>query len=206
MLPGGLKVLYVEGARGPRGPLPAPLAGRLAISTLISCCWTPATPTSGPPTSVDCFKPGKYDVDLLGDLDSTAFRGSELADLAAAVHRGAGLMMLGGFQSFGPGGYDATPLADLLPVEMNRFQRQHADEPIRAEQHWLGPLKMKPTDVGLLHFSLMLADSRTASLAIWDRLPPLEGANKLAKKSPPWNWPLRATSRCCSRRPMAAAG
>ena len=33
--------------------------------------------------------------------------------------RGKGLIMLGGFHSFGPGGYFDTPLADVLPVEMD---------------------------------------------------------------------------------------
>ena len=47
-----------------------------------------------------CFKPGEYDVYILGDLDRTAFEESELEDLAEAVSRGAGLIMLGGFHSF----------------------------------------------------------------------------------------------------------
>ncbi len=51
--------------------------------------------------------------------------------------------MLGGFQSFGPGGYDDTPLANVLPVGMDRFERQQPDEPIRTDLHWPGPLKMQ---------------------------------------------------------------
>ena len=39
--------------------------------------------------------------------------------------------MLGGFQSFGPGGYDDTPLANVLPVGMDRLERQQLDEPLR---------------------------------------------------------------------------
>ena len=203
---GGLKVLYVEGeprieARFLRRSLDASRDIHVDFVRLDL-----RQPEVRPADFGDRFKQGKYDVYLLGNVDSTAFRGSELADLAAAVQRGAGLIMLGGFQSFGPGDYDATPLAPLLPVEMSRFERQPLDEPIRAEEHWPGPLKMKPTEVGLLHFSLMLADSRTASLAIWNRLPPLEGANKLRKKYPPWSWPPPATSHCCSRRPIAAGG
>ena len=52
-------------------------------------------------------------------------------DLAEAVNHGAGLIMLGGFHSFGPGGYGETPLADVLPVVMDRLERQSFDEPIR---------------------------------------------------------------------------
>ena len=175
---GGLKALYVEGpprieARFLRRSLDASRDIHVDFVRL---------PEGRPADFSDRFKPGKYDVYLLGDVDSTAFQGTELADLATAVERGAGLIMLGGFQSFGPGKYDATPLAPLLPVEMTGFERQQPDEPLRTEEHWPGPLQMRPTDVGLLHFALMLADSRAASLAIWNRLPPLDGANKLTKK------------------------
>ena len=131
-----------------------------------------------PPDLADRFKPGKYDAYILGDVDSTAFRGSELADLADCVNRGAGLMMLGGFQSFGPGGYGNTPLADVLPVGMDRLERQQPDEPMRPDVQWPGPLKMQPTKIGLMHFALMLAGNRTDNEALWAKLPPLDGANK----------------------------
>ena len=39
--------------------------------------------------------------------------------------------MLGGFHSFGPGRYCETPLADVLPVAMDRLERQSFDDPIR---------------------------------------------------------------------------
>ena len=54
------------------------------------------------------------DVYILGDIDSAAFRPEELKQLADVVSNGAGLVMLGGFHSFGPGGYDRTALAKVL--------------------------------------------------------------------------------------------
>ena len=36
--------------------------------------------------------------------------------------------MLGGFHSFGPGGYAETPLANVLPVEMERTGPATVDE------------------------------------------------------------------------------
>jgi hypothetical protein len=212
VLAGGLKVLYVEGTPRTEAHF---LRRSLDASRDIHVDFVrldPRQPEVRPADFGDRFKPGKYDVYVLGDLDSTAFHGAELADLAAAVERGAGLIMLGGYQSFGPGGYDGTPLAPLLPVEMNHFERQPPDEPLRAEEHWPGPLKMKPTEVGLLHFALMLADTREASLAIWNRLPPLEGANKLSKKvsalelAVSGNRPLLLSQTYRSGRVMAFAG
>ena len=131
-----------------------------------------------PADFADRFKPGKYDAYILGDVDSTAFEQGELADLADCVNRGAGLIMLGGFQTFGPGGYDDTPLAKVLPVGMDRLERQTPDEPMRADVQLPGPLKMQPTKLGLMHFALRLAGKPGENEALWSKLPPLEGANK----------------------------
>jgi hypothetical protein len=139
----------------------------------------PRDPKGRPTDLADRFKPGKYAVYILGDIDATAFRPGELADLATCVSRGAGLMMLGGFQSFGAGGYGETPLAKVLPVGMDANERQQPDEPPRLDLHWPGPLAMRPTPLGLMHFGLQLAGSRPENEALWSQLPPLEGANKL---------------------------
>ena len=59
-----------------------------------------------------------FDVIILGDLDSTYFSNSQLQKLAAFVNRGGGLLMLGGHNSFGPGGFGGTKLEEVLPVTM----------------------------------------------------------------------------------------
>ena len=92
--------------------------------------------------------------------------------------------MLGGFQTFGPGGYQETPLGGVLPVGMDRLERQQPDEPLRADLHWPGPLQMKPTTAGLLHFALSLAADQRENEALWAKLPPLDGANKFHDLSP----------------------
>ena len=178
VLSGGLSVLYLEGDY--RREIGA-IRRALDASPDINVDYVridPRRKETRPGDLAERFRPGKYDVYLLGDLDATAFDGDELKNLAEATNRGAGLMMLGGFHSFGPGGYAATPLADVLPVTMHRFDRQPLDGPIRGDLHHAGPLRMRPTPFGLLHFTLMLAGSREENLAVWSRLPPLEGANK----------------------------
>ena len=47
--------------------------------------------------------------------------------------------MLGGFHTYGPGGYYDTALADVLPVVMDRLERQRLDEPVRDDVHLAGP-------------------------------------------------------------------
>ena len=98
------------------------------------------------------FRPGKYDVYIIGDLDSKAFRPEDLQALRQDVERGAGLIMLGGFHSFWSGGYQDTALRDILPLEvgeLDKFDRQNFDEPIREKLHIQPPsretgLKMLP--------------------------------------------------------------
>jgi uncharacterized membrane protein len=123
----------------------------------------------------------KYDVFLMGDLDSSALHaeGSQednLRLLADAVGRGKGLIMTGGLHSFGPGGYRNTPLANVLPIAMDRFERQDFGAPFRTDLHLAGPLPMRPV---IPHFITHLAAGENNRQA-WAALPPLNGANKFA--------------------------
>src|SRR5438874_6165771 len=76
------------------------------------------------------LKPGsKYDAFILGDLAASAFlpaqggQPSELELLRQRVYDGAGLMILGGLHSFGPGDFAKTPLEDIVPVKMSENDR-----------------------------------------------------------------------------------
>ena len=178
VLKGGLKALYLEGALRVEQKF---IRRALDSSPDIKLDYVRIDPRdlkNRPADLADRFKPGKYEVYLLGDIDSSSFRAGELKDLANSVSRGAGLIMLGGFQTFGAGGYGETPLAHVLPVGMDRLERQRIDEPLRTDLHWPGPLRMQPTALGLTHFITMLAGTRGENAALWASLPPLEGANK----------------------------
>lgn len=184
VLKGGLNVLYVEGQprveqKFIRRALDA--SPDIKVDYLRIDARRPETR----PTDFDQrLAPGKYEVFLLGDIDSTAFTTDELKKMSDAVARGAGLMMLGGFHSFGPGGYAETPLAKVLPVTMDRLERQPWDEAIRRDLHVLGRLKMEPTAEGLRHFIMVLGASPVESRTAWEMLPPLEGANRFVGLAP----------------------
>jgi uncharacterized membrane protein len=184
VLKGGLNVLYIEGGlrieqRFLRRALDSSPEMKVDYVRL-----DPRRPQDRPPDMAERFKAGKYDVYILGDVDSTAFEDGELAKLTECIGRGSGLLALGGRQSFGPGGYGATPLASVLPLGMDRLERQQLDEPMRSDLHWPGPLRMQPTVLGLRHFALTLAGSRAENEALWAKLPPLDGANKLHDLAP----------------------
>lgn len=129
------------------------------------------------------FAPGKYDVYIIGDVPAKVFGAATLRKLARAVELGAGLMMTGGFHSFGPGGYADTPLADLLPVVMHASELQSGDEGDPSLQ-LVEPLQMLPTSQGLHDFVMRLDSSPAKNQARWKSLAPLEGASKFSGLKP----------------------
>ncbi len=58
----------------------------------------------------------KFDVILLGDLDSSYWKPQPMELLVQRVRAGAGLLAFGGYHSLGPGGYGGTALEGILPV------------------------------------------------------------------------------------------
>ena len=186
VLGGGLNVLYIEGTLRVEQKF---IRRALDASPEINVDYLridPQRPETRPADMDELFKPGKYDVYILGDLDVKAFAGNELKDLAEAVGNGAGLIMIGGFHSFGPGGYASSPLAAVLPVRMDANERQSFGGKLRTDVHLRppGPVRMVPTQLGLRHFALMLAGNRVQNAAFWATLPPLDGANKFTRLKP----------------------
>lgn len=113
------------------------------------------------------FEPGFYDAFIIGDVPASAFSAAQLEAMLLCCNRGAGLMMTGGTENFGRGGYGRSPLAALFPVELPPENRQLTDS-----------LRMVPSRDGLSHYVLQIAapdQNRTR----WDQLPPLTGANLL---------------------------
>jgi uncharacterized membrane protein len=142
-------------------------------------------PAAAAQTLAAGLKPGKYDIFIIGDLAASAFlpgksnEPSELALLRQRVLEGAGLIMLGGLHSFGPGGYAETPLADVVPVKMSPLDRQDFGSKLRADKHLTGAVHIRPTPQAANNF-LTLLTTPEKNAALWDSLPPLvNGANKL---------------------------
>lgn len=57
-----------------------------------------------------------FDVLILGDLDRTFLSREQMEKVRRFVNDGKALLMLGGRNSFGPGGYEGTPVGAALPV------------------------------------------------------------------------------------------
>jgi uncharacterized membrane protein len=128
----------------------------------------------------DRLRDAKYDVFLLGNVDSSALNARTWTEMAKAVERGAGLAMLGGFHSFGPGGFLNTALKDVLPIEMGRAERQNFGEAPADDLHVRPPLKMVPIPQrgsSAAHPILRMKEG-AANDALWRELPTLDGANR----------------------------
>jgi uncharacterized membrane protein len=175
VLAGGLGVLYVEGqARWEFKFLRRTLEASPDFQVAPALVLAPLAP--GPRTNLppDLFNWDRYEVVILGDVKPEVFTRAELDGLKDAVsERGKGLMMIGGQAAFGPGGWDATPLADALPVRMDR-----ADAPAK------GFYQMVPSPSAARHFVLQIEEDAAASRAAWERLPPLDGASGLPRPKP----------------------
>lgn len=66
----------------------------------------------------DAESVNQFDVFIFGDLDATYLRPEQQQLFIDRVRQGAGLVMLGGYHSLGPGGYGGAPLGNVLPVEV----------------------------------------------------------------------------------------
>ena len=121
-----------------------------------------------------------YDVFLLGDVDADALGRQSWKTIADQVDQGAGLAMLGGYHSFGPGGFRDSPIAPVLPIAIGPAERQNFGEKLRTDVHIAGPLQMAPVERdGQIHPLMQLSDNPSDDLEVWLELPAVYGANKL---------------------------
>ncbi len=115
----------------------------------------------------------KFEVFIVGDLDSRALNQSNWQDIASSVKDGAGLLMLGGYNSFDAGGYQETPLAEAIPIRMAR-ERQQPGQRIDDRFHIQHPIQLVPTRPHPIT-SLLPEPENTR---LWASLKPMEGMNR----------------------------
>jgi uncharacterized membrane protein len=85
----------------------------------------------------------EFDALVLDDIEAAFFNQDQLALIARFVsERGGSLLMLGGQESFQSGGFDHTPVGDLLPVYLDRAHAPQEDTPLNLDltrEGWLQP-------------------------------------------------------------------
>lgn len=182
VLDGGLKILYLEGRTVDR---PEQMGIRRVVASSadmeLDFRWIDRRRRDAWPIDLtEDIQKEKYDVYIIGDLDSTALTAGTLEAIAKEVEDGKGMLMLGGFNSFGAGGYQTTILQNVLPIEMSRFDRQDLGAEIRTDMHVAGPLEIVASRN---HFLSSLGTDTDGSPAL-SVVPSLKGANKIVGPKP----------------------
>ena len=79
---------------------------------------------AGVPTSLAGFQ--NYDLVVFDNLPASRLTTAQMKMVQSYVRElGGGFMMIGGDQSFGPGGYYKTPIEETLPVSLDVRQKKH---------------------------------------------------------------------------------
>ncbi len=98
---------------------------------------------------------------------------SYFPDMKRYVQEGGALMMIGGENSFGEGGYDETELADVIPVTSAATPGQPPSDE---------PFSVRLTAEGRRHPVTQIADSAEESARAWAALPAIPGVNQVRAK------------------------
>lgn len=135
----------------------------------------PELKLNGIPTDPETLD--RFDVILIGDLDSSFLQPPAMQALVDRVNAGAGLAMLGGYHSLGPGGYGGTPLEAILPVITGAREIGQSSDPFLPVLTPAG--QSHPILANIARFF------PTASQpAAEDGLPPLEGCTRVEGPRP----------------------
>jgi uncharacterized membrane protein len=172
-----------------------------------------AAGTAGPSSTVPV-----PDVIVIDNVDVQGLNAASWQAIAERVQQGTGLIMVGGYHSFGPGGFRGTPLAEVLPIQIGPAERQEFGQPVRQDVQVAGPLRMRPTvPIDAQHPVMQLegsaeggqksANNSGAALAnVWAQLPPLDGANRIERSDLKPNAQVIAEGDDAQKHPLLVAG
>ena len=169
----GISVLLVDKERFPE---PQMIADALRTEPRIRfyTLWLRGQkPVNAEQEDLFAFEKQHYDVIILGDVTAKAMRDADPQALKIierlVFEKGTGLLMMGGYDSFGPS-WLGTEIETLLPVKLDPAANQVE-----------GLVKMLPTETGLEHFVLRLGKTREESRDIWNGLRNLNRRNNLGE-------------------------
>lgn len=192
-----IRVLYVEGRARPEYRELARALGRdtnIEVATLLriqqdrfaASGTVDGEPLRQLPQTLEQWR--KFDVVLLGDLDASFLSPAQQGAIEQLVADGKGLLMIGGQNSFGPGGYAGTPIEKALPVmagtidspqETTQFVPKlvNGDHPaMEGLADWLGTLSQAPAkELPPLRGNVVVPGAKTGAevlLVHHDRLGP----------------------------------
>jgi uncharacterized membrane protein len=114
---------------------------------------------------------------ILGSVEASHFSHEQLRMIRDFVsERGGGLLMLGGRHSFAEGGYAGTPLAEVLPVEL--------DPRLSRDTTFFDTLSLTLTHAGAAQPALRVAADERAAVERWSTLPHPTTYNRVGAVKP----------------------
>ena len=182
-----IRVIYMEGTGGTEVPIlrdalqEDPSIECLALTVDSQYAARPRLfgiddPNRGYPTTrQELFS---YDVVICSDIARTAFTPEQLDWTVELVgKRGGGFAMVGGFTSFGSGGWDQTSWDGIIPVDMS------GHGPARSE-YYNGPFRVVIPPKAAEHPIWKIVDDPARNLEILARLPVFYGTNLTDRLKP----------------------
>jgi uncharacterized membrane protein len=113
---------------------------------------------------------------ILGSVEASFFSHDQLQMIADFVsERGGGLLFLGGLSSFAEGGWEGTPVEEVMPVVLGTPS---------SEDGFFSDIKVSPTPAGLAHPVVQLDAEPTELRDRWESLPPLTVVNPISEVRP----------------------
>jgi uncharacterized membrane protein len=120
-----------------------------------------------------------YRAIILGSVEAASFSPDQLRMLADFVSkRGGGLLMIGGRRAFVEGGWAGTPVAEVLPVELDGAPARGNNQP---EALWVS---VRPTREGSTYPVTKLEATDKASTDRWNELPRVTTVNPVQRVKP----------------------
>jgi len=112
-----------------------------------------------PATKAELFE---YHVILIGDVDPQFFTAEQLGLIAEFAADGGGIVFIAG-ESFDPQAYQGTPLAKVLPVEI-----EEGDAPIRPREAISDSFRVSLTREGARHLAMRLVNDPDRNRDLWE--------------------------------------
>jgi uncharacterized membrane protein len=131
-----------------------------------------------------------YDVVICSDIARTAFTQEQLEWTVELVSkRGGGFVMIGGYTSFGAGGWDQTIWDELIPVDMK-------GRGLARSEYYNGNLRVVIPPKASMHPIWRIVDDPEQNRQVLDRMPTFGGTNLTDRLKP------AATALGLSERPL----
>lgn len=127
------------------------------------------------PKTREKFLESKYNLIILGDVPASFFTKEQEEWISEFVKNRGGLIVMAGRQNM-PGGYEGTPIAELLPIEFKK-EKYGLDSDVRTQEY---PATL--TEAGQRTDWLALADTPEENLDVWQK--------KLVQLGFHWNYPV----------------